>query len=79
MADQIGNTTDLVRPDSGASYFLGILYVYTRYSWVFPIKTKSDAATKSKEWKSVAENQSKTRLLKLISNNGGEFTLLDSG
>ena len=35
-----------VKPRSlgGASYFLGIMDVYTRHSWVYTIKHKSDAA-----------------------------------
>ena len=37
-----------VRPSSlgGAFYFLGIMDVYTRYSWVFTLRVKSDAACK---------------------------------
>ena len=65
-----------VRPRSlgGASYFLGLLDVFTRFSWAFPIKKKSDAANKILEWKPVAENQCKEKLLNLRSDNGGEFT-----
>ena len=46
-----------VQPSSlgGAFYFLGILDVFTRHSWVFPIKKKSDAAAKIQEWKCVVE------------------------
>ena len=65
-----------VQPSSlgGASYFLGILDVLTRHSWVFTIRKKYDAAAKIMEWKSIAEGQSKTKLLKLRLDNGGEFT-----
>ena len=58
----------------GASYFLGILDVFTRHSWVFTKKIKSDAVAKIMEWKCVAEGQAKTKLLKLRSDNGGDFT-----
>ena len=58
----------------GASFFLGLLDVFTRYSWAVPIKKKSDAANKILEWKAVAENQSGQKLLNLRSDNGGEFT-----
>ena len=53
-----------VKPRSlgGASYFLGIMDVYTRPSWVYTIKTKSDAAAQIMEWKAVAEGQSHTML-----------------
>ena len=65
-----------VRPSSlgGAFYFLGIMDVYTRYSWVLTLRVKSDAAGRIMEWKGVAEGQSKTKLLKLRSDNGGEYT-----
>ena len=65
-----------VRPRSlgGASFFLGLLDVYTRHSWVYPIRKKSDAAQKILEWKGVVENQSQEKLLNLRSDNGGEFT-----
>ena len=65
-----------VKPRSlgGASYFLGILDVFTRHSWVFTIKKKSDAAEKIMEWKCVAENHSRTKRLRLRSDNGEEFT-----
>ena len=41
---------------------------------MFTIKKKFDAAAKIMEWKSIAEGQSKTKRLKLRSDNGGEFT-----
>ena len=64
-----------VRPSSlgGASFFLGILDVFTRHSWVITIQKKSEATAKILEWKGVAEGQSKTKLLKLRTDNGGEF------
>ena len=57
-----------------ATYFLGIPDVFTRKSWVFPIKTKAHAAEKIVAWKALAENQSGTRVLHLRSDRGGEFT-----
>ena len=65
-----------VKPRSlgGASYFLGIMDVFTRHSWVYTIKKKSDAAAQIFQWKAVAEGQSKTQLLNLRTDNGGEFT-----
>ena len=41
----------------GKSFFMGILDVHTRHSWVYMLKHKSDAADKLKEWISVAEHQ----------------------
>ena len=43
-------------------------------SWVFTLRVKSDAASIITEWKGVAEGQSRTNLLKLRFDNGGEFT-----
>ena len=65
-----------VKPCSfgGASYFLGIMDVYTHHSWVHKIKKKSDAAAQIFQWKAIAEVQSKTQLLNLRIDNGGEFT-----
>ena len=57
-----------------ASHFLGILDVFTRKSWVFPIKTKAHAAEKIVAWEVVAENQSGTRFFHLRLDMGGEFT-----
>ena len=58
----------------GASYFLGITDVYTRHSWVYTIKKKSNAAAQIMEWKAIAKGQSTTKLLTLRTDNGGEFT-----
>ena len=65
-----------VTPSSlgGAFYFLGIMDIFTRFSWVFTLRRKSDAAGKIMEWKGVAEGQSKTKMLRLRTDNGGEFT-----
>ena len=68
--------TGPVKPRSlgGASYFLSIMDVYTRHSWVYTIKKKSDAAAQIMEWKAVAEGQSNTKILTPGTDNGGEFT-----
>ena len=65
-----------VRPISlgGAFYFLGIMDMFTRFSWVFTLRVKSDAANIIMEWKGVAKGQSRIKLLKLRSDNEGEFT-----
>ena len=63
-----------IKPRSlgGASYFLGIMDVYTRHSWVYTIRKKSDAAAQFFQWNAVG--QSKTKLLTMRTDNGGEFT-----
>ena len=66
----------LVTPSNlgGAFYFLGIMDIFTRFSWVFTLRRKSDAAGKIMEWKGVAEGQCKTKMLKSRIDNGEEFT-----
>ena len=46
-----------VRPSrmGGAFYFLGIMDIFTRFSWVFTLRVKSDAASRIMEWKGVAK------------------------
>ena len=39
----------------GAFYFLGIMDMFTRFSWVFTLRVKFDAARRIMEWKEVAE------------------------
>ena len=74
------NLAGPVRPRSlgGASYFLGLLDVHTRQTWVFTIKKKSDAAVKIMEtcWsgKVLRKTSGSKKLLHLRSKNGGEFT-----
>ena len=58
----------------GKSYIMGVLDVFTRYSWVYFLSRKSDAGEKLKEWIAVAEHQSGQKLLHLRSDKGGEFT-----
>ena len=45
-----------VTPSSlgGAIYFLGIMDIFTRFSWLFTLRRKSDVAGKIMEWKGVA-------------------------
>ena len=65
-----------VRPGSleGAFYFQGIMDMFTKFSRVFTLREMSDAASRILEWKGVAEGQSQTKMLKLRTDNGGEFT-----
>jgi hypothetical protein len=70
----------------GKEYFLSIIDDKTRYTWTYPLKYKSDAFGKFKEWKAMAERSSGYKLKKLRSDNGGEYIsnefdqyLLDEG
>ncbi|KAK9080130.1 hypothetical protein SSX86_001805 [Deinandra increscens subsp. villosa] len=57
----------------GASYFLSIVDDYSRRVWVYPIKHKSDAYGKFKEWVTMVENQTDRKIKKLRTDNGLEF------
>ena len=67
-----------VRPKimGGAAYILNLFDVFTRFSWKFVLKEKSDSARKTQEWKAVAEHQSGTKLQVLRLDGGGEFFLV---
>ncbi|KAK1423646.1 hypothetical protein QVD17_18952 [Tagetes erecta] len=58
---------------AGNRYFLLIVDDYSRYMWVFIIKTKDEALEKFKDFKTQVENESKYRLKMLRTDRGGEF------
>ena len=58
----------------GKSFFMGILDVHTRHSWMFMLKHESDAVVKLKEWIAVAKHQCGKKLYRFRSDKGGEFT-----
>lgn len=47
--------------------------VYSRFTWVFPIQTKSKCFTKSKESKINVKNQLNMTIKAIQTDNGGEF------
>ncbi|CAI7876649.1 unnamed protein product [Closterium sp. NIES-53] len=59
---------------AGAEYFLTIVYVYTRMTWVYVLSKKSDVAETAKtDWLPMVERQ-QDRLVKAIrTDRGGEF------
>ncbi|CAI7885323.1 unnamed protein product [Closterium sp. NIES-53] len=69
---------DVVGPlklgDAGAEYFLTIVDVYTRMTWLYVLSKKSDVAeTVKTDWLPMVERQ-QDRLVKAIrTNRGGEF------
>ncbi|CAI7806042.1 unnamed protein product [Closterium sp. NIES-53] len=65
---------ELATPLPGARYFLTIVDVYTRMTWVYMLSKKSDVAeTVKTDWLPMAERQ-QDRLVKAIrTDRGGEF------
>ncbi len=58
---------------SHAVYFLTFIDDFSRKSWVYFLKHKSDTFPKFKAFKSLVENDSRKNIKILRSNNGGEF------
>ena len=58
----------------GAEYFITFTDDKTRYSWVYPLKTKDQAFGCFLEWKAEVKRSSGKKLRTLRSDNGGEYT-----
>ena len=58
----------------GAEYFLTFTDDHTRYSWVYMLKTKDQVFERFCEWKALVEKQTKHKLKRLRTDNGGEYT-----
>jgi hypothetical protein len=58
----------------GKHYFMLIIDDYTRMTWVYFLKEKSEAFEQLKLFKTYVENEIDIKIKFLISNNGGEFT-----
>lgn len=57
----------------GGRYFLSIIDDYSRMTWVFIMKHKSEVFGKFKEWKVLIENQVGKKIKRLRTDNGLEF------
>ena len=57
----------------GSNYALVIIDDYSRYTWVFGLKSKADVATQFRAWMAMAERQSSHQLKSLRTDKGGEF------
>ena len=63
-----------VKSIGGAEYFISFTDDKTRYSWVYPLKTKDQAFDYFLEWKALVEKSSGKKLKTIRSDNGGEYT-----
>lgn len=57
----------------GAKYFLTFIDDYSRMCFVYFLKTKDEAFSKFKDFKSLCENQQNVKIKVLRTDNGGEF------
>jgi transposase InsO family protein len=62
------------RSIQGEHYFMLIIDYYTRMTWVYFLKEKSEAFEKFKAFKTYVENKTDIKIKCLRSDNGGEFT-----
>jgi hypothetical protein len=74
--------TDLCGPTRtkiiyGEHYFMMIIDEYTRMTWVYFLKKKSEAFEKFKTYKVIIENETDLKIKCMRSDNGGEFTSKD--
>jgi hypothetical protein len=61
------------RSRQGYGYVLTIIDDYSRFCWVFPMKTKGEASSIFKEWVGKAERETSKKVWRIRSNNGKEF------
>ncbi|CAA7017944.1 unnamed protein product [Microthlaspi erraticum] len=57
-------------------YYLVLVDHYTRYTWIYPLKTKSQVKEIFLPFKALVENHFHTKIGTLYSDNGGEFIAL---
>ena len=59
---------------SGYEYYVTFIVDYSKNTWIFFLKNKSEVFWKFKEFKALIENHSERRIKTLRSDNGGEYT-----
>jgi transposase InsO family protein len=71
-ADMCGPMTR--RSLSGSEYYLTFIDDYSRKTWIYFLKAKSEVFTQFQEFRALVENQSGKKIKVLRSNNGGEYS-----
>ena len=71
--------SDVCRPMSQTSlseyvYYVSFIDDFSRKTWIYFLKAKSEVFNKFKEFKEFVENLSEKKINILRSDNGGEFT-----
>ena len=62
---------------SGFEYYITFIDDYSRKTWIYFLKAKSEVFEKFKEFKALIENLSDKKIKTLRSDNGGEYTSKD--
>ena len=55
-------------------YYVLFVYVYSKFTWLYLLKHKSDVLDVFKYFKATVENQLNSKIKVLRTDNGGEFT-----
>ena len=58
------------------SYYAIFVDYYTRYTWLYPMKRKSDVYTLFPQFKTLVEKYHQTPLISVFTDNGGEYIAL---
>jgi hypothetical protein len=61
---------------SGYKYYIVFVDDYSRFTWIYPLRTKAEAFETFVKFKLFAENNFSTKIKQLQSDGGGEFTSL---
>jgi transposase InsO family protein len=59
---------------SGCEYYLTFIDDYSRKTWIYFLKAKSEVFTRFQEFRALVENQSGKKIKVLWSDNGGEYS-----
>jgi transposase InsO family protein len=59
---------------SGCEYYLTFIDDYSRKTWIYFLKAKSEIFTRFQEFRALVENQSGKKIKVLRSDNGGEYS-----
>jgi hypothetical protein len=59
---------------SGCEYYLTFIDDYSRKTWIYFLKAKSEVFTRFQEFRALVENQSRKRIKFMRSDNGGEYS-----
>ena len=61
-------------PSLGKSvYYVSFIYEFSRNTWIYFLRKKSEVFDKFKEFKALVENQTEKKINTLRTDNGGEF------
>jgi transposase InsO family protein len=62
---------------NGSNYFVTFIDDFSRRTWIFFVKTKSEVFIRFQEFKALMENKKGNKIGVLRSDNGGDFTSKD--